>query len=96
MSGSGSVKGGSPDVPQIQPGPFWLRFFKPWIPKPPPVNAGQGAVTVTSSGGIKLAPVTLSGSAQEPTPVFSFGAARWKWAAGAARKAWNIGPARNQ
>ena len=105
LSGSGSVKGGSPDQIQVQPGPFWLRIFKPWIPRAAPVNTGRGAVTVTSTGGITLAPLKLSGNAQRPTPVFTFGparwawqtgSARWQWATGAARKAWDAGSGRNE
>jgi len=96
LSGAGAVKGGSPDAPQVQPGPSWLRFFKPWVQRPVPVNAGQGAVTITSSGGITLAPIALSGNAEGQTPVFSAGPARWAWDAGPARWTWSAGSARNQ
>jgi len=28
-----------PDLPQIQPGPSWLRLLKPWSARPPLVSA---------------------------------------------------------
>ena len=32
-----------PDLPQIQPGPSWLRLLKPWSARPAPVPAAVQA-----------------------------------------------------
>ena len=56
----------APDVPQVQPGPFWTRLFKPWIPRPVPPPPALQAVGAT--GSLSLAPVTLSGHGAQSSP----------------------------
>jgi hypothetical protein len=56
-----------PDVPQIDPGPWWVRMFKPWIaPRPAAPMAQPPAVYI--SGSITIAPLALSGKASQTSP----------------------------
>ncbi len=54
-----AVSGGSPDVPAITPGPTWLKFFKPWIPRPAPLTQPPFVAMVTTSGSVAMAPLTV-------------------------------------
>ena len=84
MAGNATITSGSPDVPQITPGPFWLRLFKPWIQRPAPPIPAVPAVAAT--GGLALAPLAIHGTAQgSPPPLLSAQSARWRWTAGGAR-----------
>lgn len=77
LSGTGGVTGaGIRDLPQILPGPLWLRLYKPWIPRPFPVNAGQGSVAVPATG---------------PSVVFTYGEPYFEWAYGTPYFEWEYG-----
>lgn len=97
LSGAVTVAGSpSSDQPQLQPGPVWLRLFKPWIQRPAPATAGQGSVTITAAGGITLAPLAMSGTVSTPSPLFAATGARWKWGTAGSWWKWGTGGARNQ
>jgi hypothetical protein len=56
----------SPDVPQFQPGPYWLSWFKPGIYKPvPPLPAVQG---VNATGSFTLASLAFQGQGSQSSP----------------------------
>ena len=56
----------SPDIPAVQPGPSWLRFFKPWAQRPvPPLPAVQG---IAASGSLPLAPLALTSAGSQSSP----------------------------
>jgi hypothetical protein len=56
----------SPDVPQFQPGPYWLSWFKPGIYKPvPPLPAVQG---VNVTGSFTLASLAFQGQGSQSSP----------------------------
>ena len=57
----------SPDVPQVNPGPFWLSIFKPGIPKPPPVPPAVQSVHAT--GSFSLAPLAFLANGSVFTPL---------------------------
>lgn len=47
----------SPDIPQVQPGPAWFKWFKPGLHKPVPPVAAVPGVSVT--GSFTLAPIAF-------------------------------------
>jgi hypothetical protein len=56
----------SPDVPQVQPGPYWLSWFKPGLYKPfPPVPAVQ---SVGATGSFTLAPLAFTSHGSQTSP----------------------------
>ena len=56
----------SPDVPQVDPGAFWLRLFKPWVQKPvPPLPARD---QVSTSGSFSLASLKFAAAAAQSSP----------------------------
>ncbi len=61
----------SPDVPQIQPGPYWLSLFKsvPYKPYPAP----PATPSVNAAGSFTLAPLHFSASGSVVSPDSSAG-----------------------
>ena len=97
LSGTATVTGSpNSDQPQLQPGPVWLRLFKPWVQRPAPATAGQGPATIATSGGLALAPLAMSGAASTPSPLFAATGARWKWGTAGSQWKWSARGARNQ
>jgi hypothetical protein len=56
-----------PDVPQIDPGPWWVRMFKPWM-APRPTQPEATPPTVYVSGSITISPLALSGNGAQTSP----------------------------
>ena len=64
---TGGISLGPRDIPQIQPGPAWLDYFKPGLPRPRPPTPPVTQI-IGSSGSFTLAPLAFSAQGAQSSP----------------------------
>lgn len=88
FSGTGAQT--SPDIPQIIPGPSWLKLFRPWRKQLPWLQSAP-PTSVPCSGGIALAPLAFHGSSISPAAVVKYGVPHDRWGNGGPEDQWETG-----